>query len=182
MTALPGYPVSIVGRSSFMDLANITCDHDYAILIRPNNSRLSGVNNSDSSQCQSVYCKILKIQSFMDRFYTFLTRNKSVFSFKNRSRTGKTDDFSSPDPDMTLDVYHGCKTTTQQQQLLDGIFSFQNNPKNLDSSNEMDLYFLDCFEMGKTSYSRINRTDSNSYGRLEKENAPVLYIQCINTV
>ena len=99
MTALPGYPVSIVGRSSFMGLANIrsTCGHDYAILIRPNNRGLSGVNNSDSSQCQSVYCKILKIQRFMDRFFTFLSRNKSVFSFKNRSRTDKTDDFSSPD-------------------------------------------------------------------------------------
>ena len=32
----------------------------------------------------------------MDRFFSFLFRNKSVFSFKNRSRTGKTDDFSSP--------------------------------------------------------------------------------------
>ena len=36
------------------------------------------------------------IQGFMDRFFSFLSRNKSVFSFKNRSRTGKTDDFSSP--------------------------------------------------------------------------------------
>ena len=33
----------------------------------------------------------------MDRFFSFLSRNKSVFSFKNRSRTGKTDNFSSPD-------------------------------------------------------------------------------------
>ena len=33
----------------------------------------------------------------MDRFFSFLSRNKSVFSFKNRFRTGKTDDFSSPD-------------------------------------------------------------------------------------
>ena len=32
MTALPAYPVSIVGQSSFMGLANITCGHDYAIL------------------------------------------------------------------------------------------------------------------------------------------------------
>ena len=32
----------------------------------------------------------------MDRLFSFLLRNKSVFSFKNRSRTGKTDDFSSP--------------------------------------------------------------------------------------
>ena len=32
----------------------------------------------------------------MDRFFSFLSRNKSVSSFKNRSRTGKTDDFSSP--------------------------------------------------------------------------------------
>ena len=33
----------------------------------------------------------------MDRLFSFLLRNKSDFSFKNRSRTGKTDDFSSPD-------------------------------------------------------------------------------------
>ena len=32
MTALPAYRVSVVGRSSFMGLANITCGHDYAIL------------------------------------------------------------------------------------------------------------------------------------------------------
>ena len=32
----------------------------------------------------------------MDRFFSFLSRDKSVFSLKNRSRTGKTDDFSSP--------------------------------------------------------------------------------------
>ena len=32
MTVLPEYPVSIVGHSSFMGLANITCGHDYAIL------------------------------------------------------------------------------------------------------------------------------------------------------
>ena len=32
----------------------------------------------------------------MDRFFSFLLRNKSVFSLKNRSRTGKTDDFSNP--------------------------------------------------------------------------------------
>ena len=32
ITALPAYPVCIVGRSSFMGLANITCGHDYAIL------------------------------------------------------------------------------------------------------------------------------------------------------
>ena len=32
MTALPTYPVSIVGQFSFMGLANITCGHDNAIL------------------------------------------------------------------------------------------------------------------------------------------------------
>ena len=32
----------------------------------------------------------------MDRFFSFLSRNKSVFSLKNPSRTGKTDDFCSP--------------------------------------------------------------------------------------
>ena len=36
----------------------------------------------------------------MDRFFSFLSRNKSVFSFKNRSKTGKTDDFSSPAVDV----------------------------------------------------------------------------------
>ena len=45
------------------------------------------MNNSDRWQCQSV---------FMDLFFSFLSSNKSVFSFKNRYRTGKTDDFSSP--------------------------------------------------------------------------------------
>ena len=94
MTALPAYPVSIVGRSSFMGLANITCGDYYTIL-----GKIIAIIRCEqfhSSQCQSVYCKILKIQSFMDRFFSFLSRNKSVFSFKNRSRTGKTDDFSSP--------------------------------------------------------------------------------------
>ena len=32
----------------------------------------------------------------MDRFFCFLLRTKSVLRLKNRSRTGKTDDFSSP--------------------------------------------------------------------------------------
>ena len=32
----------------------------------------------------------------MDTFFSFLSRNKSFFSFKNRSRTSKTDNFSSP--------------------------------------------------------------------------------------
>ena len=44
----------------------------------------------------------LEKDSFMDRFFSFLSRNKSVFSFKNRSRTGKTDDFSSPDAEAFL--------------------------------------------------------------------------------
>ena len=57
------------------------------------------MKNSDNSQCQSVYCKILIIQRFMDRFFSLLSRNKSVFSIKNWSRTGKTDNFSSPDVD-----------------------------------------------------------------------------------
>ena len=32
----------------------------------------------------------------MDRFFYFLLRTKSVLRLKNRSRTGKTDDFSGP--------------------------------------------------------------------------------------
>ena len=40
----------------------------------------------------------------MDRFFSFLSRNKSVFSFKNRARTGQTDNFSSPDGDVCLVV------------------------------------------------------------------------------
>ena len=32
----------------------------------------------------------------MDQFFCFLLRTKSVLRLKNRSRTGKTDDFSSP--------------------------------------------------------------------------------------
>ena len=75
------------------------------------------MNNSDSSKCQSVYCKILKIQSFMDQFFSFLSRNKSVFSFKNRSRTGKTYDFSSP----------GCKgvEALMKQDESQGCFKAQ---------------------------------------------------------
>ena len=41
----------------------------------------------------------------MDRFFSFLSRNKSVFSFKNRSRTGKTEDFSSPGSCHTYDNF-----------------------------------------------------------------------------
>ena len=37
-----------------------------------------------------------KKRIFMDRFFCFLLRTKSVLRLKNRSRTGKTDDFSSP--------------------------------------------------------------------------------------
>ena len=37
-----------------------------------------------------------KIRVLWTDFFSFLSRNKSVFSFKNRSRTCKTDDFSSP--------------------------------------------------------------------------------------
>ena len=43
-----------------------------------------------------MYCKILRNTEFYGPIFSFLSRNKSVFSFKNRSRTGKTDDFSSP--------------------------------------------------------------------------------------
>ena len=41
-------------------------------------------------------------------------------------------------PDMTLDVYRGCKTTMQQQQL-----------KNLDPSYKMDLDLWDGLEKVK---------------------------------
>ena len=41
-----------------------------------------------------------KKRTFMDRFFCFLLRTKSVLRLKNRSRTGKTDDFSSPDCDQ----------------------------------------------------------------------------------
>ena len=40
-----------------------------------------------------------KKRNFMDRFFCFLLRTKSVLRLKNRSRTGKTDDFSSPAPE-----------------------------------------------------------------------------------
>ena len=48
----------------------------------------------------------LEKYSFMDRFFSFLSRNKSVFSFKNRSGTGKTGDFSSPGCDPSLGLSH----------------------------------------------------------------------------
>ena len=59
------------------------------------------MNNSDGGNVSLCIAKSLEIQSFMDRFFSFLSRNKSVFNFKNRSRTGKTDDFSSPATDVT---------------------------------------------------------------------------------
>ena len=62
----------------------------------------------------------------MDRFFSFLSRNKSVFSLKNRSRTGKTDDFSSPAVNMSY--------------LL-----FPNNPIDIDPSYKMDLISLGLF-------------------------------------
>ena len=57
----------------------------------------------------------LEKYSFMDRFFSFLSRNKSVFSFKNRSRTSKTDDFSSPvcDPSIELSLWHGSNERSQ---------------------------------------------------------------------
>ena len=44
----------------------------------------------------------------MDRFFCFLLRTKSVLRLKNRSRTGKTDDFSSPGSGagISLDLEH----------------------------------------------------------------------------
>ena len=59
--------------------------------------------------------KSWEIQGFMDRFFSFLSRNKSVFSFKNRSRTGKTDDFSSPAAEVSLrnrkDLAHSANSS-----------------------------------------------------------------------
>ena len=51
-----------------------------------------------------------KKRIFMDRFFCFLLRTKSVLRLKNGSRTGKTDDFSSPA------VYIGLNAAIQQQQ------------------------------------------------------------------
>ena len=42
----------------------------------------------------------------MDRFFCFLLRTKSVLRLKNRSRTGKTDNFSSPDVNVVY-IYGG---------------------------------------------------------------------------
>ena len=44
----------------------------------------------------------------MDRFFSLLSRIKSVLNFKIRSRTGKTKDFSSP----AAEVYFLDKTNT----------------------------------------------------------------------
>ena len=62
----------------------------------------------------------------MDRFFRVLARNKSVFSFKNRSRTGKTDDFSSrvceyaPERPSTLlvDVDNDCSWDTMLIEMV----------------------------------------------------------------
>ena len=48
-------------------------------------------------------------------------------------------------PDMTLDVYHGRKTTTQQQQQI----SSKTIPKILDPSCKVDLDFWKLFGNGK---------------------------------
>ena len=82
-----------------MGLANITCSHNYALLGQIIVDYLvSTILTGDIvSLC---FAKILRIQSFMDRFFSFLSRNKSVLSFKSRSRTGKTEDFSSPEPEI----------------------------------------------------------------------------------
>ena len=41
-----------------------------------------------------------------------------------------------------------------------GVFSFQNNPKDLDPSCKMDLDLWDCLGMGKIgNIARFNRTD-----------------------
>ena len=57
-------------------------------------------------------------------------------------------------PDMTLDVYHGRKTTTQQQPYVCSYnmgvgVSLQNNPKNPDPSYKVDLDSWDYFGRGK---------------------------------
>ena len=60
-------------------------------------------------------------------------------------------------PDMTLDVYHGRKTTIQQQQLqitksvlwnfaIIQVLPFLNNLKDLDLSYKTDLDFWDFLE------------------------------------
>ena len=41
-----------------------------------------------------------------------------------------------------------------------GVFSFQNNPKDLDPSGKMDLDLWDCLGMGKIGIiARFHRTD-----------------------
>ena len=46
-----------------------------------------------------------KKRIFMDRFFLFLLRTKSVLRLKNLSRTGKTDDFSSPGGYFEISVF-----------------------------------------------------------------------------
>ena len=50
----------------------------------------------------------------MDRFFSS-SSNKLVFSFKNRSRTGKTDDLSSPGCDPSLEPSHGDSSNKESQ-------------------------------------------------------------------
>ena len=45
-------------------------------------------------------------------------------------------------------------------RLKDGVFSFQNNPKDLDLSYKMDLDLWDCLGMGKIGIiARFHRND-----------------------
>ena len=63
------------------------------------------MNNFDVIMSVCVLQKLEK-QCFMDQFCSFLSRNKSVLSIKIGSRTGKTNDFSSPGCDPSLELSH----------------------------------------------------------------------------
>ena len=58
-----------------------------------------------------------KKRTFMDRFFCFLLRTKSVLRLKNRSRTDKTDDFSSPD----VNCMQNMKLTAKDAQEMSAV-------------------------------------------------------------
>ena len=99
---------------------------------RPNNSRLLGVNILTGDNVSLYIANSLEIQSFMDRFFRFL--------FQNRSRTGKTNDFSSPG----LYIYKQSLTIASESRLIGSVI--ENWPFNL-SLICYALFFVTVFHV-----------------------------------
>ena len=87
-----------------------------------------------------------KKRTFMDRFFCFLLRTKSVLRLKNRSRTGKTDDFSSPACNITDNFY------------VNNAFTYWNNVSTMHLLTEI-MFSLEVTKPHfKDSYDKHNPT------------------------